>query len=43
MEQLVARAREMGVQRLILWASDMGRPLYLDLGFAPSPALELNQ
>ena len=43
MEQLLARAREMGTDRLILWASDMGRPLYLDLGFEPSRALELNQ
>lgn len=42
MESLMARAREMGMQRLILWASDMGRPLYLDLGFAPSKALEIN-
>jgi GNAT superfamily N-acetyltransferase len=42
MEQIIARAREMGVTRLILWASDMGRPLYLDQGFEPSPALELN-
>lgn len=42
MEQLIARAREMGVQRLILWASDMGRPLYLDQGFEPSRALEMN-
>jgi GNAT superfamily N-acetyltransferase len=42
MEQLLAQAQEMGVQRLILWASDMGRPLYLDLGFEPSRALELN-
>ncbi|HZC04721.1 MAG TPA: GNAT family N-acetyltransferase [Ktedonobacterales bacterium] len=42
MEQLIARAREMGMQRLVLWASDMGRPLYLDQGFEPSPALELN-
>lgn len=42
MEQLIAKAREMGVQRLVLWASDMGRPLYLDQGFAPSRALEMN-
>lgn len=42
MEQLVARAREMGMKRLVLWASDMGQPLYLDLGFAPSKALEFN-
>ena len=43
MEQLLARAREMGVARLVLWASDMGRPLYLDLGFEPSRALEWNR
>ena len=43
MEQLLARAQEMGVTRLILWASDMGRPLYLDLGFEPSRALERNE
>jgi ribosomal protein S18 acetylase RimI-like enzyme len=42
MEQLIARAHEMGVQRLVLWASDMGRPLYLDQGFEPSRALEMN-
>jgi GNAT superfamily N-acetyltransferase len=42
MEQLLNRAREMGMDRLVLWASDMGRPLYLDLGFEPSRALELN-
>jgi GNAT superfamily N-acetyltransferase len=37
MENLMARAREMGMTRLILNASEMGRSLYLDLGFAPSP------
>lgn len=42
MEQLLAQAQEIGVQRLILWASTMGRPLYLDQGFVPSHALELN-
>ncbi len=42
MEQVIGRAREIGVQRLVLWPSDMGRPLYLDQGFAPSPALELD-
>jgi GNAT superfamily N-acetyltransferase len=42
MEQLIERAHAMGVQRLILWASDMGRPLYLDQGFEPSHALEMN-
>jgi GNAT superfamily N-acetyltransferase len=42
MGELVAFARERGVHRLILWASDMGRPLYEDLGFSASRGLELN-
>lgn len=42
MVQLVAEARALGVQRLVLWASDMARPLYEDLGFGPSDGLELN-
>lgn len=42
MENLMAHARELGVTRLILWASEMGRPLYLDLGFVPSRGLEWN-
>lgn len=42
METLLEAARAEGVQRLILWASDMGRPLYEDLGFAPSRGLEWN-
>ena len=42
MERLMDRARAMGMSRLILWASDMGRPLYLDLGFKPSASLEWN-
>ncbi len=42
MTTLVAWAREQGLRRLFLWASDMGRPLYEDLGFAPSRGLELN-
>lgn len=42
MENLMAKARAMNVTRLILWASEMGRPLYLDLGFTPSRALEWN-
>jgi GNAT superfamily N-acetyltransferase len=42
MELLLARARELGVHRLILWASDMGRPLYEELGFMASRAMELN-
>lgn len=43
MEQLMAHAHEVGMQRLVLWASEMGRPLYLDLGFVPSRGLEWNQ
>lgn len=42
MEMLVERARADGVLRLILRASDMGRPLYLDMGFVPSRGLELD-
>ena len=42
MQSLVETARATGVQRLILWASDMGRPLYEDMGFIPSRGLELN-
>lgn len=42
MELLVERARADGVLRLILWASEMGRPLYLDMGFTPSRGLELD-
>lgn len=42
MENLMAHAREMGLSRLMLWASAMGRPLYLDLGFVPSRGLEWN-
>jgi hypothetical protein len=42
MEQLIERAQEMGIDRLVLWASDMGRPLYVDLGFEPSRSLELH-
>ncbi len=42
MTTLIAWAREHDLHRLILWASDAGRPLYEDLGFAPSHGLELN-
>jgi GNAT superfamily N-acetyltransferase len=37
MENLMTRARELGITRLLLNASEMGRPLYLDLGFKPTP------
>jgi GNAT superfamily N-acetyltransferase len=42
MEQLIAHAREQGITRLMLWASEMGRPVYEELGFTPSRAMELN-
>ncbi len=41
METLIADARQRKMQRLILWASEMGRPLYEDLGFARSRGYEL--
>jgi GNAT superfamily N-acetyltransferase len=39
---LIAEARALGVQRLVLWPSEMGEPLYAGLGFAPSRGMELN-
>ncbi len=42
MTMLVEHARAEGFQRLILWASDMGRPLYEDMGFTPSRGFEFN-
>jgi GNAT superfamily N-acetyltransferase len=39
---VVISAREHNLHRLVLWASAEGRPLYEDLGFAPSRGLELN-
>jgi ribosomal protein S18 acetylase RimI-like enzyme len=42
MTALTTQAREMGLQRLILWSSEMGRPLYEDLGFIPCRGLEFN-
>ncbi len=42
MEQLVAYARERGISRLILWASEMGGPMYEQVGFTQSRAMELN-
>ena len=42
MEHLVDYARERGISRLILWASEMGAPLYAQLGFTQSRAMELN-
>lgn len=42
MTMLIEHARVDGIQRLILWSSEMGRPLYEDLGFAPSTGFELD-
>lgn len=42
MEMLISEAQSLRIQRLILWASDMGRPLYESLGFMSSRGLELN-
>lgn len=42
MTMLIDHARAEGVQRLILWSSDMGRPLYEELGFAPNTGFEIN-
>lgn len=42
MQMLIASAREEGIGRLILWSSEMGRPLYEQLGFTGSRGLELN-
>jgi len=42
MQSLITHAQQRGVHRLILWASEMGRPLYESLGFSPSRGYELN-
>lgn len=42
MEQLVAYACEHHISPLMLWASEMGEPLYAQLGFEPSRAMEWN-
>lgn len=42
MRKLVPGARAQGIHRLVLWSSEMGRELYLGMGFAPSHALEYN-
>jgi GNAT superfamily N-acetyltransferase len=39
---LLEHAHAQGIQRLVLWASEMGAPLYASLGFAPSGAMERN-
>lgn len=42
MQTLLQFADDAAMQRLVLWASESGRPLYEQLGFAPSRALERN-
>jgi GNAT superfamily N-acetyltransferase len=42
MNQLIQHSRDLGIQRLVLWSSEMGRPLYADLGFIPCRGLEHN-
>jgi GNAT superfamily N-acetyltransferase len=39
---LIARAKELQIRRLVLWASEMGRPMYEGLGFEPSHGMELD-
>ncbi len=42
MLMLIAHAKELQIRRLVLWASEMGRPLYEGLGFEPSHGMELD-
>jgi GNAT superfamily N-acetyltransferase len=42
MRMLIAQAKEMEIRRLVLWASEMGRPMYEGLGFEPSHGMELD-
>jgi GNAT superfamily N-acetyltransferase len=39
---LIAEAKELQIRRLVLWASEMGRPMYEGLGFEPSHGMELD-
>jgi GNAT superfamily N-acetyltransferase len=39
---LIGRAKELRIYRLVLWASEMGRPMYEGLGFEPSEGMELD-
>lgn len=41
MDLLLAHARAVGVGRLVLWASEMGEPLYGSLGFTRSNAMQI--
>ncbi|HLZ21285.1 MAG TPA: GNAT family N-acetyltransferase [Ktedonobacterales bacterium] len=42
MSMLIEDARADGIDRLVLWASDMGRPLYESLGFAQGNGMDLD-
>lgn len=42
MQMVLVAARDQGLTRVILWASEMGRDLYLSLGFIPSRGYEIN-
>jgi len=39
---LIAHAKELQIRRLVLWASEMGRPLYEGIGFEPSNSMEID-
>jgi GNAT superfamily N-acetyltransferase len=39
---LIAHAKGLQIRRLVLWASEMGRPMYEGLGFEPSHGMELD-
>jgi len=42
MTMLLDWARAKGLTRIILWSSEVGRPLYEELGFHPSRGMEIN-
>lgn len=42
MAMLIEHARWEGIDRLVLWASEMGRPMYESLHFVQSRGMELN-
>ncbi len=42
MSLLIEAARAEHFNRIVLWASDMGRPLYVSLGFVQSRGMDLN-
>ena len=39
MNEIIAWARQAGIVRLVLHASDEGRPLYESMGFVPTPEM----